>query len=289
MSFPMTIKAFDFRHVLVFSFLIGNNIDTRGRGVGITTLSPLSSMTPGTSLMVLVLLWVGGSLLSGRGLFSTRRVSKGGVGRPILFTGVFLLLRSGLDPSGTPRVYVVGTGGGLGHCFCLCVDGFLHGLFPGVQVPASGIHLGPNGRFQAFQEVLDHDLLVRSYTGIKLSEDYLQVLQVGCPVEDFFLLVPRVPLEHSLVGVYKGLGVTQATAEECLESVLCDRDGGFGVMSPLVLLPAEADPIPQERCGKGYPGRSRSSSGSKIVFTLLTEVVAVYVGLSVVYVRGTGL
>ena len=55
-------------------------------------------------------------------------------------------------------------------------------------------------------------------------------------------------------------------------------------MSPLVLLPAEADPVPQERHGKGNPDRSRSSSGSKVVLTLLTEVVAVYVGLSTVYV-----
>ena len=41
--------------------------------------------------------------------------------------------------------------------------------------------------------------------------------------------------------------------------------------------------------GKGNPGRSRSSNGSKIVLTLLTEVVVVHVGLSTVYVRGTGL
>ena len=60
-------------------------------------------------------------------------------------------------------------------------------------------------------------------------------------------------------------------------------------MSPLVLLPAEADPVPEERRGKGNSGRPRGSSGSKIVLTLLTEVVAVHMGLSVVCVRKTGL
>ena len=53
-------------------------------------------------------------------------------------------------------------------------------------------------------------------------------------------------------------------------------------MSPLVLLLAEIDLIPQEGHGKGNPGESRGSSGSKIVFTLLTKVVAVYVRLSMV-------
>ena len=116
----------------------------------------------------------------------------------------------------------------------------------------------------------------------------MQLLQVGCPVEDFLLLVLGVPLELSPIGVHKGLGVTQTMAEECFEFILCDRDGSLGVMFPLVLLPAEADPVLQERRGKGNPDRSRSSSGSKIVLTLLTEVIAVHVGLSAIYGRGTG-
>ena len=67
---------------------------------------------------------------------------------------------------------------------------------------------------------------------------------MGCPVEDFLLLVLGVPLGLSPVGIYKGLGVTQAPTEECLKFVLCDRDRAFSVMFPLVLLPAEADQVP---------------------------------------------
>ena len=60
-------------------------------------------------------------------------------------------------------------------------------------------------------------------------------------------------------------------------------------MSPLVLLPAEADLVPEERRGKANLVRSHSSSGSKVVLALLTEVVAVHMELSEVYVWGTGL
>ena len=99
----------------------------------------------------------------------------------------------------------------------------------------------------------------------------------------------RVPLDLSPVDIYKGLGVTQASTEKCLELVLRDQNRGFRVMSPLVVLPAEAGPVPKERRGKGNSGRPRGSSDSKVVLTLLTEVVAVHVGLFAVYVRGTGL
>ena len=112
---------------------------------------------------------------------------------------------------------------------------------------------------------------------------------MGCPVEDFLLLVLGVPLELFQVGVHKGLWVTQVLSEKCLELVPRNRDRGFGIMSLLVLLPAEADLVPQEKRGKGNPGRSHGSSGSKIVLTLLTKVVAVHVRLSAVYVRGIGL
>ena len=60
-------------------------------------------------------------------------------------------------------------------------------------------------------------------------------------------------------------------------------------MSPLVLLLAETDPVPEEECSKKNLGRPHSSSGSKVVLTLLTEVIAVYVGLFTVYVREAGL
>ena len=98
-----------------------------------------------------------------------------------------------------------------------------------------------------------------------------------------------VPLDLSPVCVHKGLEVTQAPVEECLELVLRNRDKSVCVISPFVLLPVEADPVPDERRGKGNPDRPHSSSGSEIVLTLLTEVIVVHVGLPAIYVRGTSL
>ena len=170
MSIPMAVIALDLGHVPFF--LLGNNINTCGRGVAITILSP-SSAAPGTSMIVLVLFWVSGrSLLSGKWLFSTRCVNRGGVGRFILSEVPFLLLRRPVPPE-TPWVHIAGAGRWLEHRLYLRVDGFLHGLFPGVQVLASDIYLGPDKRFQAFQEALDHDLLVWSWIRIILSEDWL--------------------------------------------------------------------------------------------------------------------
>ena len=230
-----TVEAFNLEEVF---FFLRDGVDARRRWVLASSPS-----TPRASAVVL--LWVGGgSLQSGRCLFPTRYVSKGGVSGFILSTGVSLLFPSGPIPSGILRVHVAGTGVGLEQRFCLCVDVFLHGLFLGVQVLALGIYLGPDGRFQAFQEALDHDPLGRSCTGIKLLGDRLQVLQVGCPVKDFLLLVLEVPLELSPVGVRKGLWATEALSEECLELVPRDRDRGFGIMFLPVLLLAQADPDP---------------------------------------------
>ncbi len=56
-----------------------------------------------------------------------------------------------------------------------------------------------------------------------------------------------------------------------------------------MLLAAEVDSIPEKRgCKRNliWPG---GFSGSKVVFTLLTEVVALHVGPTVVDIRGLGL
>ena len=111
---------------------------------------------------------------------------------------------------------------------------------------------------------------------------------MGRLVKDFLQLVLGVSLDLFPIGIHKSLGVTQAPAEERLELILGDRDRGIGVISLLVLLLAKTNPVPEEGRGKGDLGRFRSSSSSKIVFILLTEVVVVHVGLSAVYVQGAG-
>ena len=135
-----TVVALDLGEIFLL-FLDGGGIDTCCRRVMATTLSLSTPLAPRTSLLVvLVLLWVGrGSLLSGKELFSTRRGSRGGVCGLILSTGVLLFLFDGPVPSETPWVYVAHTRRGLQQRFCLYIDGFLDGLFPGVLVSTSGI------------------------------------------------------------------------------------------------------------------------------------------------------
>ncbi len=56
-----------------------------------------------------------------------------------------------------------------------------------------------------------------------------------------------------------------------------------------MILPAEVDLIPQEKgCEQNFvwPG---GSAGGKMVLTLLTEIVILYVGPTAVNVRGHGL
>ena len=60
-------------------------------------------------------------------------------------------------------------------------------------------------------------------------------------------------------------------------------------MFPLILLPVEANPVPEKERSKKNPVSFCSFSNSKIVLTLLTEVIAVHVGIFVIYVQGMGL
>ena len=101
MSLSVTVVALNLREIFLL-FFDGGGVDTYCRRVMATTLSLSAPSAPRTSLLMVLVLLGGRSLLSGRELFSTRRVSGGGVGRLILSIGILLLLFGGLVPSGTP-------------------------------------------------------------------------------------------------------------------------------------------------------------------------------------------
>ena len=56
-------------------------------------------------------------------------------------------------------------------------------------------------------------------------------------------------------------------------------------MLPLVLLSTEVDAVPNERCCKRNAFETLSPDGGKVILTLLTEVIAFYVGLIMIDVR----
>ena len=78
-------------------------------------------------------------------------------------------------------------------------------------------------------------------------------------------------------------------AEKCLKLILRDQNRAICIMFLLVLLLAEANPVPKEKHSKKNPVSPHSSSDSKIVFTLLTKIIVVYIRLSVIYIWKTGL
>ena len=67
-----------------------------------------------------------------------------------------------------------------------------------------------------------------------------------------------------------------------------DRDRYVYVLFPVVLLPVEADLVPEERRGKKNLVSSLNSSGGKLIVILLTDIFALHVRLSAVYVWRTG-
>ena len=73
--------------------------------------------------------------------------------------------------------------------------------------------------------------------------------------------------------------------KEGLELLPGDGDCAFSLMLPLVLLPTEVDTVPKEGCCKGNAVGAFGSGGGKVILTLLTEVIAFYVGLTTIDVR----
>lgn len=96
-----------------------------------------------------------------------------------------------------------------------------------------------------------------------------------------------VSLDFFPIAVHKSSRVIQALADKCLELILHDQDKAICVLLPLVLLSTEVNLAVEERHGKKNLVSFPSSSGSKVVFRLLTEVVAFYIELSIVYVQRT--
>ena len=89
----------------------------------------------------------------------------------------------------------------------------------------------------------------------------------------------RVFLDFSPVAVHKGSEVTQVLMKKCFELVPCDQDKTVCVLLPFVLLLVEGDPVMKEKHGKKNVVSFSSCNSSKIVLTLLIEVIALYVEL----------
>ena len=64
-----------------------------------------------------------------------------------------------------------------------------------------------------------------------------------------------------------------------------DRNCALGLVLPLVLLPTEVDAVTQEGCCKKNTVEALDPNRSKVILTLLAEVIVFYVGLTTIDVR----
>lgn len=67
-----------------------------------------------------------------------------------------------------------------------------------------------------------------------------------------------------------------------------NRDRAVNILFPLILLSAEANLVPKERCRKKNLVRVLGYNGDKVILTLLTKVVAFYIGFCVVHIWRVG-
>ena len=105
------------------------------------------------------------------------------------------------------------------------------------------------------------------------------MLEVGSPILNFLLLVLGISSNPAPDSVHKCPGISKTLAEKSLE--LNSRQGSLGSRGLIwlthVLVPAKADPIKKERSRKRGAVGTSGTGGSKMILTLLTEVVALLV------------
>ena len=96
------------------------------------------------------------------------------------------------------------------------------------------------------------------------------------PVLYFFLLVLRVSFDFISDVINERGEFSEILSKKCFEFVLSKGSNPVPLNLSLVLLPAEIDPILEEKSCKKHALVARGTGRVKIVFTLLTEVVILH-------------
>lgn len=108
------------------------------------------------------------------------------------------------------------------------------------------------------------------------------MLQIRGLILNFLLLVLGISLNLGPdVGHERG-GFSETLTEKSLEFVPSKGGGLVALNLGLVLLPAEVNPIPEERGREGNTLGPRGTGRVEMVLTLLTEVVALHMGTTIV-------
>ena len=105
---------------------------------------------------------------------------------------------------------------------------------------------------------------------------------MGDPILYFLILVLGVLLNLGSDIGYKRGGFSETLSEKSLEFILSKGGGHVALNLGLVLLLAKVDPGVEERGRKGNTLRPRNTGHVEMVLTLLTEVVVLHVGTTIV-------
>ena len=105
----------------------------------------------------------------------------------------------------------------------------------------------------------------------------------------FLLLVFRVSLNLGLDVSYKRGGFSKTLLEKSLEFIPSEKSGLVALNLGLMLLLAKINPVSEERSRKENTLGSRSTGRVEIVLALLTEIIALYMQVSIIQVGITGL
>lgn len=108
--------------------------------------------------------------------------------------------------------------------FCFYINDFVYHSFPKIQVTSSIVQLYLHGRIHLFAELLYQGYFIRSGSGVKLFQDYLQMLQMCSPALVLFQLILGISIDFSLVAVNKDLGVSQRLLEKRFKLISANWD-----------------------------------------------------------------
>ena len=108
------------------------------------------------------------------------------------------------------------------------------------------------------------------------------MFQVRSPVLYFFLLVLGVPFNLTPDAVYERGRFSETFSEKRRKFVPCEGDGPVSFNTSLVLLPADVDPISEERGRERDAFISRGTSRLGIVLSFSTEIVTFHVRAPIV-------
>lgn len=110
------------------------------------------------------------------------------------------------------------------------------------------------------------------------------MFKMGGPILYFLLLVLTVSSNPIPDNIYKQLRVSETLLKEDLELIL-GQEIFDGLMLYFVLVPAKANPAMKERSGKRCSVRASGTGGGKMIPILLTKVVILHMGFTMVEIR----